>query len=86
MIVVIIARIVVIIAKKIGSISNRETIKDNHALNHHKKTTFYFLFMSFYPGWRVAREHPDFRTICRFRSTHLDSIKDVFSQVVTICK
>jgi transposase len=34
----------------------------------------------------AAMQHPDFRTICRFRSTHLDSIRDVFSQVVTICK
>jgi transposase len=34
----------------------------------------------------AAMQHPDFRTICRFRSTHLDSIKDVFSQVVTVCK
>src|SRR5450756_2533137 len=31
-------------------------------------------------------QHPDFRTICRFRSGHLDSIKDIFSQVVTVCK
>jgi transposase len=34
----------------------------------------------------TAMQHPDFRTICRFRSTHLDSIKDVFVQVVTVCK
>jgi len=34
----------------------------------------------------AAMQHPDFRTICRFRSSHLDSIKDVFSQVVTVCK
>jgi len=34
----------------------------------------------------TAMQHPDFRTICRFRSTHLDSIKDIFVQVVTICK
>ena len=32
-----------------------------------------------------SEQHPDFRTICRFRSTHLDSL-DVFSQVVTVCK
>jgi transposase len=34
----------------------------------------------------TAMQHPDFRTICRFRSTHLDSIKDIFAQVVTVCK
>jgi len=34
----------------------------------------------------AAMQHPDFRTICRFRSTHLDSIKDIFTQVVTVCK
>jgi transposase len=34
----------------------------------------------------TAMQTPDFRTICRFRSTHLDSIKDIFTQVVTICK
>jgi len=34
----------------------------------------------------TAMQHPDFRTICRFRSTHLDSIKDIFTQIVTVCK
>ena len=34
----------------------------------------------------AAMQHPDFRTICRFRSTHLDSIKDIFAQIVTVCK
>jgi transposase len=34
----------------------------------------------------AAMQHPDFRTICRFRSSHVDSIKDVFAQVVTVCK
>jgi len=34
----------------------------------------------------AAMQHPDFRTICRFRSTHLDSIKDIFTQIVTVCK
>ena len=34
----------------------------------------------------TAMQHPDFRTICRFRSSNLDSIKDIFSQVVKICK
>jgi transposase len=43
----------------------------------HNDTAFMYL---------AAMQHPDFRTICRFRSTHLDSIKDVFSQVVTVCK
>ena len=34
----------------------------------------------------AAMQKPDFRTICRFRSTHLDSIKEIFSQIVTFCK
>jgi transposase len=34
----------------------------------------------------AAMQKPDFHTICRFRSTHLDSIKEIFSQVVTFCK
>lgn len=34
----------------------------------------------------AAMQKPDFHTICRFRSTHLDSIKEIFSQIVTICK
>jgi transposase len=34
----------------------------------------------------AAMQKPDFHTICRFRSTHLDSIKEIFSQVVTLCK
>ncbi len=43
----------------------------------HTATAFMYL---------AAMQHPDFRTICRFRSTHLDSIKTVFSHVVTVCK
>ena len=34
----------------------------------------------------AAMQKPDFHTICRFRSTHLDSIKEIFSQIVTFCK
>jgi transposase len=34
----------------------------------------------------AAMQKPDFHTICRFRSTHLDPIKGIFSQVVTFCK
>lgn len=43
----------------------------------HTDTAFMYL---------AAMQHPDHRTICRFRSGHLDSIKDVFSQIVTMCK
>jgi transposase len=52
--------------------SSREIFKMTHT-----DTAFMYL---------AAMQHPDFRTICRFRSGHLDSIKDVFSQVVTVCK
>ena len=34
----------------------------------------------------AAMQKPDFHTICRFRSTHLNSVKEIFSQVVTFCK
>ena len=34
----------------------------------------------------AAMQKPDFHTICRFRSAHLDAIKEIFSQIVTICK
>lgn len=34
----------------------------------------------------AAMQKPDFHTICRFRSTHLDSIEEIFTQVVTFCK
>jgi transposase len=34
----------------------------------------------------AAMQKPDFHTIRRFRSTHLDAIKDIFSQIVTLCK
>jgi transposase len=34
----------------------------------------------------AAMQKPDFHTICRFHSTHLDHIKEIFSQVVTFCK
>jgi transposase len=34
----------------------------------------------------AAMQKPDFHTICRFRSTHLDSIKEIFSQIVMLCK
>ena len=43
----------------------------------HTDTAFMYL---------AAMQKPDFHTICRFRSTHLDSIKEIFSQVVTFCK
>ena len=52
--------------------SSREIFKMTH-----NDTAFMYL---------AAMQHPDFRTICRFRSTHLDSIKNVFSHVVTVCK
>src|SRR5665647_3479252 len=34
----------------------------------------------------AAMQKPDFHTICRCRSTHLDSIKEILSQLVTLCK
>jgi len=59
-----------------GYTTNIRSSRDIHNMTY-TDTAFMYL---------AAMQHPDFRTICRFRSTHLDSIKDVFSQVVTICK
>lgn len=59
-----------------GYMINIRSSRDIHKMTH-TDTAFMYL---------AAMQHPDFRTICRFRSTHLDSIKDVFSQVVTVCK
>jgi transposase len=54
-------------------------IRSSREIDKMTQTDTAFMFLA-------AMQHPDFRTICRFRSTHLDSIKDVFSQVVTACK
>jgi transposase len=59
-----------------GYTINIRSSRDIHSMTY-TDTAFMYL---------AAMQHPDFRTICRFRSTHLDSIRDVFSQVVTICK
>ena len=34
----------------------------------------------------AAMQKPDFHTICRFRSMHLDSIEEIFTQVVMFCQ
>jgi transposase len=54
-------------------------IRSSREINKMTHTDTAFMYLA-------AMQHPDFRTICRFRSIHLDSIKDVFSQVVTVCK
>ena len=53
-----------------GYMINIRSSRDIHKMTH-TDTAFMYL---------AAMQHPDFRTICRFRSTHLDSIKDVFSR------
>jgi len=47
----------------------------------HQMTQHYTAFM-----YLAAMQKPDFHTICRFHSTHLDHIKEIFSQVITFCK
>jgi len=59
-----------------GYMINIRSSRDIHKMTH-TDTAFMYL---------AAVQHPDFRTICRFRSTHLDAIKDVFSQAATVCK
>jgi len=34
----------------------------------------------------AAMQKPDFHTICRFPSIHLDPIKEIFSEVGMLCK
>lgn len=55
------------------------TIRSSREIQKMTNTDTAFMYLT-------AMQHPDFRTICRFRSTHLDSIKDIFTQVVTVCK
>jgi len=55
------------------------TIRSSREIQKMTSTDTAFMYLT-------AMQHPDFRTICRFRSTHLDSIKDIFTQVVTVCK
>ena len=55
------------------------TIRSSREIQKMTHTDTAFMYLT-------AMQHPDFRTICRFRSTHLDSIKDIFTQVVTVCK
>ncbi len=59
-----------------GYMINIRSSREIHKMTH-TDTAFMYL---------AAMQHPDFRTICRFRSCNLDSIKDVFSQVVAVCK
>jgi transposase len=59
-----------------GYMINIRSSREIHKMTHTDTAVMYL----------AAMQHPDFRTICRFRSSHLDSIKDVFSQVVTVCK
>jgi len=55
------------------------TIRSSREIQKMTNTDTAFMYLT-------AMQHPDFRTICRFRSTYLDSIKDIFTQVVTICR
>jgi transposase len=55
------------------------SIRSSRKIDDMTQTDTAFMYLA-------AMQKPDFHTICRFRSTHLDSIKDIFSQVVTLCK
>ena len=54
-------------------------IRSSRKINDMTQTDTAFMYLA-------AMQKPDFHTICRFRSTHLDSIKEIFSQIVTFCK
>ena len=54
-------------------------IRSSRKLQQMTQTDTAFMYLA-------AMQKPDFHTICRFRSTHLGPIKEIFSQVVTFCK
>jgi transposase len=54
-------------------------IRSSRKINHMTQTDTAFMYLA-------AMQKPDFHTICRFRSTHLKAIKEIFSQIVTYCK
>ena len=54
-------------------------IRSSRKIDDMKQTDTAFMYLT-------AMQKPDFHTICRFRSTHLDSIKEIFSQIVMLCK
>ena len=54
-------------------------IRSSRKIQGMRQTDTAFMYLA-------AMKKPDFHTICRFRSTHLDSIKEIFSQIVTFCK
>ncbi|AKB30491.1 Mobile element protein [Methanosarcina siciliae T4/M] len=51
-------------------------IRSSRKLQQMTQTDTAFMYLA-------AMQKPDFHTICRFRSTHLGPIKEIFSQVVT---
>ena len=55
------------------------SIRSSRNIDQMTQTDTAFMYLA-------AMQKPDFHTICRFRSTHLDSIKEIFLQVVTFCK
>jgi len=54
-------------------------IRSSRKIEEMTQTDIAFMYL-------VAMQKPDFHTICRFRSAHLDSIKEIFSQIVMLCK
>ena len=55
------------------------SIRSSRNIDQMTQTDTAFMYLA-------AMQKPDYHTICRFRSTHLDSIKEIFLQVVTFCK
>jgi transposase len=55
------------------------SIRSSRKIEQMTQTDTAFMYLA-------AMQKPDFHTICRFRSTHLNAIKEIFSQVVTFCK
>ena len=54
-------------------------IRSSRKIDHMTQTDTAFMYLS-------AMQKPDFHTICRFRSTHLDAIKESFHKLLLIAK
>jgi transposase len=54
-------------------------VRSSRKIDNMLKTDTAFMYLA-------SMQKPDYHTICRFRATHLDSIKEIFSQIVGLCK
>ena len=53
--------------------------RSSRVIAHRLKSDLAYMYLS-------ALQHPDFRTICRFRQDNLTALKDLFVQLVRLCR